>query len=440
VPGDNLEVQLEKFIENCDECLRNLQRDYNENVRVLFLYCCQAELQHRQQYDFHALQSVCGSLEAAIFKECEVMVRLFLRLCSSFRDYITFLDTSSWSGSHIVELKEALRRAQPPQSTPMEVNNKELVTRGWNRMEGLIQQLRKAIDRSVSSCLIVGESGTGKELIASVLNEQLENKELTVVDCTAIPEDLIESELFGHVKGAFTGAVRDRIGQVKQAEGGTLFLDEVGLINKSFQAKLLRFIETRRYRKVGSDNWEKPVQCRIIAATSRNLETAVSDGSFLPDLYHRLNRAPITVPPLRERREDIPLLLKRYVRGRTFSPDAMAMLFDYDWPGNVRELRFTVEDAASAANEITVADLPLKLSSRYAGAKGYETYASTTQSRPGSSSRSSEDAYREMLSRRVRDGSIKDDVHSAERQILDNVLEATGGNITESAQLLKMKR
>lgn len=227
---------------------------------------------------------------------------------------------------------------------------------------------------TMSSVLITGESGTGKELIARaiVFNSPRKGKPFVPLNCGAIPENLLESELFGHVRGAFTGAVRDHAGLIETADGGTLFLDEIGEMPLSIQVKLLRFLEEGESRRVG-DTKTRKFDVRVISATNRNLEQAVRDGSFREDLFFRLNVIPIFLPPLRERREDIPPLAthllqrlcdthSRSVTG--ISSDALKALMSYDWPGNVRELENTIEYALHLTNEsepIRPEQLPAKI-------------------------------------------------------------------------------
>ncbi len=203
-----------------------------------------------------------------------------------------------------------------------------------------------------STVILRGESGTGKELIARAIhyNSLRKDRPFVTVDCTALSESLLESELFGHVKGSFTGAVSNKKGLFETADGGTLFLDEIGNISLSTQAKLLRFIEEREFKAVG-DTQVQTVNIRLITATNKDLESMVADGNFRDDLYYRVNIFPIEIPPLRERRDDIPPLafhfLKRFRSEaehevREFSAGAMNLLMNLDWPGNVRELENVV--------------------------------------------------------------------------------------------------
>jgi DNA-binding NtrC family response regulator len=224
-----------------------------------------------------------------------------------------------------------------------------------------------------ATVLIVGESGTGKELIARAIhfNGTRRSSPFVAVNCAAIPEGLIESELFGHEKGAFTDARFQKPGQFEMADGGTLFLDEIGELSLATQAKILRTIQEMEFKRVGGTTNIK-VDVRLIAATNKNLERAVEEGSFRSDLYYRLNVVPIFIPPLRKRREDIPLLLdhflKQYtlqeeVKPKKMSLEAIDFLAQYDWPGNVRELENVVERivALCPQEEIFPDDLPLKV-------------------------------------------------------------------------------
>jgi transcriptional regulator with PAS, ATPase and Fis domain len=223
---------------------------------------------------------------------------------------------------------------------------------------------------------LYGESGTGKEVAARLLHESGERREepFIAVNCAALTETLLESELFGHEKGAFTGAVADKKGLFEVADRGTIFLDEVGELAPTLQAKLLRVLQEREVTRVGSTRPRK-VDVRVIAATNRELAAMVSKGTFRPDLYHRLNVVAITLPPLRERREDIPLLAQHLLERLTtsvhreiqgISPSAMDLLTTYDWPGNVRELQNVMERAVvlGSADTIQPEDLPEQLLER----------------------------------------------------------------------------
>ncbi len=235
-----------------------------------------------------------------------------------------------------------------------------------------IFRLVEALQHSEATVLITGESGTGKEVVARAIhqNSPRSNGPFVAVNCGALPADLLESELFGHVRGAFTGAVRDRIGRFEMACKGTLFLDEIGDLPQLLQVKLLRVLQERQYERVG-ESQTRSTSARIIAATNLDLREALHQGRFREDLYYRLCVVPIEVPPLRERREDIPPLAlhllncitSQHGQVRRFSPQTMRYLLDYAWPGNVRELSNVIEYAVVVARRETILpeDLPLEI-------------------------------------------------------------------------------
>lgn len=216
-------------------------------------------------------------------------------------------------------------------------------------------ELVKVVAPASASVLITGESGSGKELVARALHNASprKNKSFVAINCTAIPEHLLESELFGHVKGSFTGAIADKKGLFEEANHGTLFLDEIGDMSLQLQAKLLRVLQDRQIRAVGS-NTLKDIDVRIIAATHRDLKIMAKDGKFREDLFYRLNVVPIRVPPLRERTEDIPMLVDSFIKKfasrnssqvQSVTTEAMSVLMAHPWPGNVRELENVIERA-----------------------------------------------------------------------------------------------
>ena len=300
---------------------------------------------------------------------------------------------------------------------------------GTGRGMKRIFELVETIAGLTSTVLIQGETGTGKELIAKAIhfNSQRKDQKLVSINCGAIPENLLESELFGHVKGAFTGAVQTRIGRFEQANGGTIFLDEIGNMPLALQVKLLRVLQEREFERVGGNSTVK-VDVRIVAATSSNLEQMVKDGTFREDLYYRLNVIPIDLPPLRERREDIPLLVQRFIEHfcethkldlKTISPHVLKVLMAYDWPGNVRQLENIVERmVALTANRpaILPADLPGEIQNR--------------------------DSLNFVPLIEIPEGGIsfQDVVTDMERELIVQSLRKTNGNKKLAAKLLNLKR
>jgi two-component system response regulator HydG len=280
---------------------------------------------------------------------------------------------------------------------------------------------------SEATVLITGESGTGKELIARALhfNSPRRQKPLVVVNCAAITETLLESELFGHEKGAFTGADKRHEGRFMQANHGTVFLDEISETSSTMQAKLLRVLQEKEIQRVGGEE-VLPVDVRVVAATNRDLEAEVAGGRFREDLFYRLNVMRLAVPPLRDRLEDIPLLAQHFVerfasRSRKtvkgFTPLAMDMLLKHDWPGNVRELENTVERAVIllTGDHITEKQLPLSIVQKYPESQGQRIPAAL----PSDGSRSLEDI---------------------EKEAIIATLEAAGRNKSEAARRLGISR
>lgn len=242
---------------------------------------------------------------------------------------------------------------------------------GKNKKMQELFDLIRDIAKTGSTVLIRGESGTGKELIANAIhfNSDRIDKPFVKVNCAVLAENLLESELFGHVKGAFTGAIKDKVGRFELAHGGTIFLDEIGDISANMQLKLLRVLQEGEFERVGG-NETKRADVRILAATNRNLEEAMKNGQFRQDLYYRLNVIPIDVPPLRERKDDIPLLVAYFLEKfnaefnkniKAVDDEAMKYLQSYDWPGNIRELENLMERAIvlNKSGILTIKDFPL---------------------------------------------------------------------------------
>ncbi|HVP39067.1 MAG TPA: sigma 54-interacting transcriptional regulator [Candidatus Saccharimonadales bacterium] len=255
-----------------------------------------------------------------------------------------------------------------PQS-PLRARPPEDILGATPRMQRLLRLVEK-IAPTDSPVLLTGESGTGKELVARAIHYQSRraDRPFLAVNCGALPENLVESELFGHVRGAFTGAAHEKRGLFEEADQGTLFLDEIAELAPPLQVKLLRALQSGEVRRVGA-NQSRLVDVRVIAATNKDLSAALRSGEFREDLYYRLNVFQIDLPPLRERRDDIPILalyfLTRYARRlgkdlREFSPEAQAVLLRYDYPGNVRELENAVQRAVTLAESprVEAADLP----------------------------------------------------------------------------------
>jgi DNA-binding NtrC family response regulator len=292
-------------------------------------------------------------------------------------------------------------------------------------MEALFQQL-EIVARSSSTIIVTGETGTGKEVVARAIhhNSPRRGNRFVALNCSAIPETLLEAELFGHVRGAFTGAVGTRQGRFEQAHKGTLFLDEVGTMSVGLQMKLLRALQEREFERVG-DNQTIKVDVRVIAATNSDLARMVAEGNFREDLYYRLNVIPIELPPLRDRRDDIPLLARHFLE--KFSPDtpmhlsqgAMRALMAFSWPGNVRQLENAIERAVALSGgrpEITTADLPPEV-----------------QATPQTTATPFVDFPEQGLDMPAYLASI-------ERDLIHRALDRTQGNRNKAADLLRIKR
>jgi DNA-binding NtrC family response regulator len=300
---------------------------------------------------------------------------------------------------------------------------------GKSRPMTRLFQLLETIAPTNSTVLITGETGTGKEVVARAIHHNSPRRahRFVALNCSAIPETLLEAELFGHVRGAFTGAVGNRQGRLEQAHTGTLFLDEVGTMSAALQMKLLRVLQEREFERVG-DTHSTKVDVRVIAATNSDLGRMVADGQFREDLFYRLNVIPVQIPPLRDRKEDIPLLVQHFLekfRGHaggemlTVSQDGMRRLMAYRWPGNIRQLENAIERAVAftaGRSQIDAGDLPAEVQ------QAEESVLASPIALPD------EGIDLEAFIGRI------------ERELIARSLERTGGNKGQAAKLLNVKR
>jgi sigma-54 specific flagellar transcriptional regulator A len=309
---------------------------------------------------------------------------------------------------------------------------------GESRPMEELRALIRLVGPRNSTILITGETGTGKELVARAIHavSHRASAEMVAVNCGALPENLIESELFGHTKGAFTGAIGPRVGRFEQAHKGTLFLDEVGEMPLGLQVRLLRVLQERELQRVGSSDTSK-IDVRVIAASNRRLVDEVSAGRFREDLYYRLNVIPIHVPALRDRRSDIAALAEHFVDrvclregvpGKRFSDEATRRLVEYSWPGNVRQLENYVEKAvALSGSRETLYAGDIVLPNAPAIPAAGDPFAIARREAPEDSLPSSSLNFEEIIAR-------------VERMILSKALDSCGGNKARAASLLGMKR
>lgn len=339
------------------------------------------------------------------------------------------------------ELESLVMRAMEYQSLKMHDSNDDKARNphmlcstiiGRSRpMQALFEMIEKVAE-STATILVQGESGTGKELAARAIHQLSgrSSRNFVPVNCAAIPDDLLESELFGHVKGSFTGAYANRAGRFEMADKGTLFLDEIGDMKANLQVKLLRVLQNREFEPVGSTRSQK-VDVRIIAATNKNLEELVASKDFREDLYYRLSVIPITIPPLRERRDDIPLLIHNFLTRfnsdkrhavKGFSRETLGILCAYEWPGNVRELENLVERLVILKDSgfITPDDLPEKYLSGHTQVQVPELPAPEDLPEGGVCLNTMVDEF--------------------ENRLILQALARTGGNKKEAATLLNLKR
>jgi len=336
---------------------------------------------------------------------------------------LDFLEKPISTDKLLLTVENALRLRR------LEQENRQLRTRlgkheliwSGEKMRNLMAQIDRVANSETRVC-ILGETGTGKELVARTLHDRSprRNGPFVTLNCAAVPAELVESELFGHEKGAFTGAAARHTGKFEQAEGGTLFLDEIGDMPQPMQAKLLRVLETGEIERVGSDR-PSSVDVRVIVATHRNLEELVRDGKFRQDLYHRIYVFPMTLPRLRDRREDIPALVEHFARQVAnqngwkpvnITDQAMERLTVYSWPGNVRELRNVVERLLLFAvnNEVNLQSINMALPQAQGGAAHLHT------------------------------GTLAQQVHEFEREVILAELDRQQHHITNTAKALGLER
>lgn len=330
-----------------------------------------------------------------------------------------------------------------------------------NCMQELFQLIAKLAEDDLSTVLIQGESGTGKELVAKAIHAHSPRKDnnFVPVNCAAIPEDLLESELFGHTKGAFTGATGAKIGRIEFANSGTLFLDEIGDMKPVLQAKLLRVLQEREFEPVGGLK-PVPVDVRVIAATHRNLEQLVMEGTFREDLYYRLSVIPLIIPPLRERKEDIPLLIDHFIKNFAktrkksvlgFDLAAMQTLTNLHWRGNVRELENLVQHMTilHCGCNVSHSDLPEKY--RNGNSELLPPNGATREQEPSSGELAGNQPEQLPLfsgapqvpseTQWPEDGiDFNALVNDFETQLIVHALKVTEGNKKEAARILNLKR
>lgn len=332
------------FGENCPASIKKCRIFEQERVEVK-----ECQLRHKDGYDVPVIKN------ASVVRDEDGQV---LGVVETVTD--------------VTELNEARTRAERAALRLGEVHRLDNIIGKSQAMRDVFSAISAAAD-SDATVIIQGESGTGKELVAGAIHYNSERKEhpLVTVNCSALSESLLESELFGHVKGAFTGALRDRIGRFEETAGGTLFLDEIGELSPFIQVKLLRVLQEREIERVGESRRCK-IDIRLITATHRDIFSLVQEGTFREDLYYRLKVFPIILPPLRSRKDDIPLLISHFIQlmnvktGKKVvdtSREVMRTLMDYSWPGNVRELENAIEHAfvLCKSDRIELKDLPIEI-------------------------------------------------------------------------------
>ncbi len=335
------------------------------------------------------------------------------------------LEASVKNALQTYDLSREVSRLRQTIATGLHFDN---IVSGEGKMQNVFKFVQKVMDNAVS-VLIQGESGTGKELIARAIhfNGKRKDKPFVVVNCASIPKDLLESEFFGHERGAFTGAVNRKLGKFELADNGTIFLDEIGELDMSLQAKLLRVLQTKEFERVGGTTTLKS-DVRVVSATNRDLHQAIQRKEFREDLYFRLASFPIYLPPLRERRSDILLLAEHFLKRAvlehaksqmTFTREALKLLYEYSWPGNVRELEHAVERAVILSDQdvITEKELPMAIQALSSG--DLQTSGSSTIFDSGNNI---------LPFEKIKEEAIR------------HALRITEGNLVEAAKRLKLGR
>lgn len=359
------------------------------------------------------------------------------------------------------EAVSALKRAYESVTTQVERPTKTRLKQNHEPFHGMIgvskpmthlfDMIKKVAEDDLATILIRGESGTGKEMVAKAIHAQSERKDknFVPVNCAAIPDDLLESELFGYTKGAFTGATNNKPGRIQYADQGTLFLDEIGDMKSSLQAKLLRVIQEKEFEPVGAFK-SIPVNTRILAATHCDLETLVKEGKFREDLYYRLSVIPLHIPSLKERKQDIPLLIEAFLdkfaqnRGRepfTFSSEAYAAIACYDWQGNVRELENLIQHMSVlySGKQVHIKDLPEKIQSVDIP-DDYEDTIFQIEENDFIETETEQIVQSQDISWQSGKIDFNELINDFETQLIIQALKQTEGNKKEAAKLLNLKR
>ena len=426
VPADSAAILLLKGIEDDPDSIFTLDRGPGPAAKLQI----RRELVHRALWErstvFTEADSQAESLPAeqvicvpliAVEKQLGVMYLVSRQKAKAFQeDHVLFLNSLAGIAAVSLENVLALDALRSENRRLSEELNLETAIVGESRQMRHVLEFVNKVAFTDTTVLIRGESGTGKEMVARAIHRNGPRADcpFVAINCAAIPEALIESELFGHEKGAFTGAVGLKKGKLEVAENGTVFLDEIGELPAAMQAKLLRVLQQREFERVGGNRVLK-LQARVLAATNRNLESAIKAGEFRQDLYYRLNVVSVIVPTLRQHREDIPLLAlyfaskygercKRPIRG--VSPEARTLLMEYSWPGNVRELENAIEHAVvlGSSDVIMPEDLP--------------------------------EALLEVKSPEIKRSKYQSSINELKKQLIINALAQAGGSYTEGAKLL----